>query len=327
MFNSENNNEKKNLKRFLLEVIIFSLMLISPAIMIDEFLTKNLKTYPKGDSFIWGQIFGGNVNSEIVIYGASRALQHFEPKIMEDSLGMTVYNLGIRGHNFWIQYLRHLMLLKHSGKPGVIVQELSLSIFSKRKDLYDPDQFLPIMLNQPQVESFISSYEGYTYLDFHMPLLRYYGKPESMLRATRQFFQPGLVKPDRFKGYLGDDSVWRGDWNRSKLNYKPQKMPIDLETVKVFEFFLQSCRDLGIKVIFVSTPEFVEAQDYLENRKEIFSIINKMSSKYNIPFLDYSNDLISYQREYFYNSAHLNSRGAEIFTKKFVVDLKPLLVR
>ncbi len=326
MSNSDQSGKvRPRMKRFLYEVATFFLLLIMGAYIIDAFLTENLKKYPVGDSGIWNEIFAGRVNSEVVVYGASRAWVHFDPRIMEESLGMTVYNLGVDGHNFWLEYLRHSMLLKYNTKPKVIVMEISQNTLAKRKDLYGLDQFLPYMLNQPQVEAAISSYEGYRYLDFHIPLFRYYGKAEALVRALIQFLNPSHYSPNRVKGYQGKNSAWSGDWERVKRDLQPSKAVNDLESIRLFDSFLEECRILGIKVVFVSSPEFIEAQQYVTNREEIFSIFEAMSAKYNIPYLDYSKNFISYKTEYFYNSGHLNKGGAELFTKKLVVDLKPLL--
>lgn len=326
MFNSERNiKEAQGLKRFLLEVAIFSLILIMGAFMIDRFLTENLKRYPVGDSGIWNEVFAGRVNSEVVVYGASRALAHFDARIMENALGTTVYNLGINGHNFWLQYLRHSMLLKHNTKPKVIVLEISTNTLEKRKDLYDPDQFIPYMLNQPDVEASISSYEGFSYLDFQVPLFRYYGKVELLIRASIQFLSPSHFKPDRVKGYEGKDLAWSGGWERTKLGIKKSKVVFDPESSLLFDSFLEECKELGIKVVFVSTPMFIHAQEYTINRSDVMTYFKEKSKKYGIHYLDYSDDPISSKSEYFYNATHMNKEGAELFTKRFVADLRPLL--
>jgi hypothetical protein len=293
--------------------------------MIDSFLTENLKKNRRADAGIWNEIVAGNIKSEIVVYGASRAWVQYDSLIMADSLRTTVYNLGIDGHNFWLEYLRHSMLLKYNIKPKVIVLDVGSVTLAKRKDLYNPEQFLPYMLNQPEVEAAISSYDGYKYLDFHIPLLRYYGKAETLARALILFLIPSHNKPDRIQGYLGMNLAWSsGDWERAKRT-APSNMMNDPQSVKLFDSFLGECSIRGIKVILVASPEFIEGQRYVTNRKEIFAIFEAMSTKYGIPFLDYSNDSISYEAEYFYNSSHLNIKGAELFTRKFVQDLKPLL--
>jgi hypothetical protein len=315
------------MKRFLTEVAIFVLLLISGAYMIDAFVTANLKKYPKGELGIWNQIFAGKINSEIVIYGASRALVHFDARIMQDSLRMTVYNLGMNGHNFWLQYLRHAMLLKFNTKPKVIVLELSQYTLSKRSDLHDPDQFLPYMLNNPQVEASTSSYEGYKYLDYHIYLFRYYGKSEALLRSLVLFLRPSSFTPDRVQGYEAMNLAWNGDWERARRTLQPSKTFNDPETKRLFESFLEESRNLEIKVIFVSTPEFVEGQQYWANRDETIAYFREMSNKHGVPYLDYSKDPISYQTEYFYDHTHMNRLGAELFTSKLMMDIRTLVTR
>lgn len=45
---------------------------------------------------------------DILIFGSSRALHHYIPTILEDSLGMTAYNVGSGGQNIFF----HLALLE-----------------------------------------------------------------------------------------------------------------------------------------------------------------------------------------------------------------------
>jgi hypothetical protein len=77
----------------------------------------------------------------------------------------------------------------------------------------------------------------------------------------------------------------------------------------------------GIKLIFVYTPEYVEGQDFVQNREKIFEIYQSISKSEEIPFWDYSKDSISFEKQLFYNSEHLNDFGATIFSKKFSKDL------
>jgi tagatose-1,6-bisphosphate aldolase len=74
----------------------------------------------------------------------------------------------------------------------------------------------------------------------------------------------------------------------------------------------------GVKVVFVYTPEYIEGQKFIQGRKELISLYSKYSKQYNIPFYDFSNDVICYKKDFFYNSNHLNKDGAELFTRKFV---------
>jgi lysophospholipase L1-like esterase len=48
----------------------------------------------------------------------------------------------------------------------------------------------------------------------------------------------------------------------------------------------------------------------------------QISIKYKIPFIDFSKDSMSYNKEYFYNATHLNKKGADLFTEKLIKKIK-----
>ena len=318
-------NPKPAVKRFLSECALFLLLLTIGAYCLDALLSAGLKKSRAGDLGIWNEIYAGNINAEIVIYGSSRAAVHFDPHIIAEGTGLSTYNLGIDGHNFWLQYLRHSLFLKHNPKPKVILQSIDVSTLERRNNLYNPEQFLPYVLHDGQVADFTSVYEGFSFLDYHVPLLRYYGRRGAVLAAMRSLWDPSADEPDRVLGYKGQELSWNEDWNRVKQDLGFREALLDLPTVALFETYLRECRDLGIKVIFVNTPEFVEAHDLITNRAEVLDVFRKMSEKFGIPLLDYSNSPISFQTKYFYNSQHMNREGAELFTEDLARALRPLL--
>ena len=82
----------------------------------------------------------------------------------------------------------------------------------------------------------------------------------------------------------------------------------------------------------VYSPEYIEAQGLYRNRKEIFKMFKEIANNYDVEFMDYSQDPICYDKSFFYNSQHLNAKGAELFSKKIAVEmaineLKPLCDR
>ena len=61
------------------------------------------------------------------------------------------------------------------------------------------------------------------------------------------------------------------------------------------------------------------------NRDEIVERYKKTLKQYDLPLLDYSKDSISYQQKWFYNTTHLNDKGADEFTRKLAQDLQILM--
>jgi len=279
----------------------------------------------QGEFEVMNDIYNSRANCEVAIYGSSRAWVHINPAIISDSLNLSAYNFGIDGHNFWLQYLRNIELLKHNKKPKNII--LSVDIFSlqKRVDLYNPDQFLPYMLWNSNIEKFTYSYIGYNKTDYYIPLIRYAGKTQA-LRTSIKIFITGIPKNKyRKNGYLGMDRKWNTDFETTKAKQKSYKIKLDQKSVALFEVFIQECKKMNINLFLVYTPEYIEGQSFVSNRTEVMDIFKNLSKQYNLTFFDYSNDEICLDKNLFYNAIHLNKYGAEMFTKKLASDLKAQL--
>ena len=82
------------------------------------------------------------------------------------------------------------------------------------------------------------------------------------------------------------------------------------------------CLRDSIGIILIYPPTYHESHRYIKNRDEIISLFESIANKNKIPFLDYSEDSLSYSTKYFYNSQHLNKNGGELFTEKICADIK-----
>jgi len=313
------------MKKFLTQFLLFAFPIFIVAYFFDIFISDELR---KSNSFAiseyssWNVVLDGKVDSDVVIYGSSRSWLHVNPMTIGDSLGLSTYNLGINGHNFWLQHLRHRLLLEKNPKPKMIIQTLDISTLTRRKDLHNPDQFLPYMLWNHQMRDAVLKYEGYKYFDFELPLIRYYGKLEALKNVLRNKMKTIPNPPVRIKGYQAKDLKWNGDLEKAKAKFKSFTTVLDEPSVKLFDKYLADCKKQHIKMVFVYTPEYIEGQQMISNRAEIMAVFERFSKKYDIPYYDYSDDPISYQRDYFYNSMHLNLKGAEFFSSKLAHRMK-----
>jgi hypothetical protein len=312
---------RKDVKYFLL----FITPIIIIAYFVDVWISKNLKNsnrFAEKEYPTWNAIYEGKVNSELLIFGSSRAWIHIDPTMITDSLGISSYNLGIDGHNFWLQNLRYRELLKHNKKPKYIIFSLDYFTLKKNKDLYNSEQFLPYMLWNQEVKEATICYNGFSSIDYEIPLLRYYGNYDAVETALR-FSLGRLSNPiTRVKGYQGRAEIWNSDFDDAKASIKRLEVTLDKLTIVLFENFLKECKSNNIKLIFVYSPEYVEGQKFVSNRLQIMELYKKFSQQYHIPFYDFSNDSISYQKKYFYNASHMNKVGSELFTSQLIDKLK-----
>ena len=87
---------------------------------------------------------------------------------------------------------------------------------------------------------------------------------------------------------------------------------------------IAQCQALDIQLILAYTPEYIDGQNFISNRSEIVEMFSNYARENDLIFLDYSSDSICLDKSNFYNSMHLNRRGATKFTKKLARDLKNL---
>ena len=311
------------MKNFIIKFLLFLFAIILGIIVLDIYISRSLKTanvYAVGEYNTWNDLFNGDINSKVVIYGSSKAWQHISPAILAQKIPTTFYNLGIDGHNFDLQYLRHELLLERNNQPKYIIQEVDEFTLTKYENLYNLQQFLPYMLWNFKIEDCISKFNGFNTFDYKIPLLRYY-KTKGSVRVAFQLYKNELPNnKTRFKGYQGLD--FGSKFSSKDLKKLRYKVEVDKAFVLLFDAFLKECKQKNIKVILVNTPEFIEGQKCVINRKETMNLFTRFSKKYKVPFYDYSNDSISYNKELFYNALHMNKRGSEIFSAKFADQVK-----
>jgi hypothetical protein len=288
---------------------------------IDSFLSSNLKksnTYAQKEFPTWNSIIEGRVNSDIIINGSSRAWVHINPTLISDCLSVSAYNLGINGHNVFMQDFRMSLLLQKNTKPHLIIHSLDVFTLQKQKELFNPDQILPYMLKIDDIKKTTLNYEGYKSIDYEIPLIRYYGKFHAIKTAISMYLAPRNNPIGRIKGYEGQNLHWNSDFEKAKSVMKSYKSLIDRSLVRLFEKYIQHCKMNKIKLIFVYTPEYIEGQHFIENRQQVIAVYQQLSEKYTIPFYDFSNDKISFNINFFYNATHLNKTGSEKLTKQLI---------
>jgi len=314
------------MKRFLIKFALFLLPILLLAYAFDVFISSNLRKsndFTKGEMTVWNDLYDKKVNSEILIMGSSRAWVHLDATMIGDSLHTHAYNLGMDGHNFWMQNYRFNLAMQQPVKPKVVIQSIDVFTLARRKDLFYSEQFLPYMYRNDSLQKITKQFIGFEPYDYSVPLVRYYGKGKAILEAFKMAFG-GKNEPTRIRGYQGQLIPWTNELEEAKKKMDHFTVKMEPQTVALFEKYLRFCKAKGIQVVFVYSPEFIEGQDFIANRKEMMAVYQNFSKKYDIPFFDYSSDPISYKKEYFYNALHMNKFGAEKFTAEFIQDLRTL---
>ena len=316
------------MKKFIRQILFFFVPIIVLSVLLDLVLSyqlKKSKTHAFREYAVWNDLYSGNINADLLIMGSSRAWRHIDPSILEDSLGISSYNLGMDGQHLPMQLWRYEKFLKKNKKPKTIIYSLDFFMLTHTDNLFNKDQFLPYLLFDFEAEQHLKNYIGFDYFDYRIPLVRYCGAYKAIFHASRISLFPNANKKGRVKGFYAENKKWNQDFEKAKATMRSYYATIDTSILNQFDNYLLKCRQNNIKVVLVYSPEYFEGQKFVINRPEIIKTFENLAKKYNNVFLNYSSDTLSFQKALFYNTTHLNKRGAELFSTKLASDLKKIL--
>jgi hypothetical protein len=212
--------------------------------------------------------------------------------------------------------------LRHNRKPKLVVHNLDTFTFVTTKEFYEPAQYLPYLyedelyrpIRRIQPDAWKWKYlplYGYVALDLQL----------SWLDGLKAFvgFQP---REDRFQGFEPRHLEWTHDFTAFKgANPDGVRFPIEAQGVRDLEDLLATCQREHIRVMLTYSPVYFEMRALERNHDEVFSRFRELAARYGAEVIDYGNDDIAQHQENFYNSQHLNARGAELFSAVVAADI------
>jgi hypothetical protein len=255
----------------------------------------------------------GRIDAEILISGSSRAVFHYDPRIIEACTGKKTYNIGRDGCQLDEQLALFKAYLRHNRKPEYLIQ--NLDAFNLRaNDGVSDDLSVLAWLHEDELYNNALSHRRYFMSYRCFPLIGFlrHGAMKPSVEALFGLTNGGV----RVSGFFPQDKTWNDDFEKfRKLHPNGVTWPINPEGRRTLEGILEVCRQNDISVILVFSPEYKELQNLTANRREIISAFREISAEFRVPFWDYSQDPISSERDCFYNSSHLNRKGATAFSE------------
>ncbi len=281
---------------------------------------RRIKTSAYGVS---NQLMDGKVNAQVVITGSSRATAHYDPRTIEAITGHTAFNLGRNGSQTDMQVAFLKAYLAHNRKPEVVLHNLDVFTFVTTREVYDPVQYTPYLYDHNLYDA-LRVINPNIWKTRYLPLYGYVVEDMkfSWILGLRGFLG-WSPREDYFLGFNPRSTKWSDDFERLKSS-NPNGVSFGIEPagIQVVEDLIRVCRQDGIQLIFVYSPEYSEMQSLTNNRAEVFSDFHELANRFDVPMWDYSDWKYSGNKEYFQNSQHLNATGAAVFSDDVAERLK-----
>lgn len=299
----------------ILRILTFVALFALTATAFHFWINHGLRSIRTSGVGAFNRAMAGEVNAQIVISGSSRALVHYDPRIIERVTGKTAYNLGRNGSHTDMQVAVLKAYLRHNRKPELVIHNLDLHSFVPTEQLYDPAQYLPY-LREPDLYEAVHRIHSDAWKWRYLPL---YGYAVEDMRFT---WMHGIAatlgvhpREDHFQGFNPREQKWTGDFEQFKRqNSGGFRIAITAAGEKALQELATTCAQHGVRIVFVYAPEYGEVQELTANRREIMERFERVARDAGADFWDYSASSFVRQRELFYNSQHLNRLGAEVFS-------------
>ena len=300
------------MKNFIIKCIVFVILWVIPSFIADFAISHLVQ--PQSNLKSWQDIYSGDIKADLVVFGSSRTHYGFNPKIVEDSLHIQAYNLGMTAGQIQIDYLRLLEYLRlNSYKPKYITLEIDFFTIEKINTISKHWQLFPYMLYNKNVYKCTFGMNGYKKCYYFCPLVRYCGNfvdlfHNSRIAPPKDYYKGHCPRHDHF------DNMWSPNNDTAKMAIK-----IDSKKIDFLIDFINTCKDNNIKLNFIYSPEFYYVSHKVTNRDSIINILKNIAQQNNIPYADMSQPSFCSDTAYFYDMRHLNSRGADKFTSEYYV--------
>ena len=316
-----------DLNSFIKKTAIFFLGLLVLGLGTDYLLKTGLRQRTTFVYGVWNQILEGKVNAEILVAGSSRALVFFHPTIIDSLSGYNSYNIGLDGHPLYLQYHRLQAYFRTNEKPKLVVQELGLNTLGMPDGVYYPEQYTPY-LSEPEIYKNLVTVEPTLWKSKYIPMYDFFRFKKELAGVSVKGLL-GLEDPAKdplIKGYYPRHWEWMTHFDQFKKLYpEGREYPLDSAGVACLENIISLCRENEVPLVLVYPPEYYENFPYSLNREEIMDTFVRIAAENEIPYWDYTHSAMSYNQDLFYNSQHMNDRGARAFSRDLAPRLKQFL--
>tara|TARA_R110002020_G_scaffold82873_2_gene205406 strand:- start:239 stop:1165 length:927 start_codon:yes stop_codon:yes gene_type:complete len=308
------------MKLFGIKLLSISIVFVSILYGVDYLIQEGLKTSNYREVSKWNEVITGGIEADILIVGSSRALVHYDCELIEEITGKKCYNLGFDGTLFKHQQLMLDLYLKNNKAPETLVWNVDYHSFGNSREFYGFEQLMPYQ-NQLEVKLLLKANEVTDPMLYQIPLVRYSFNPKMKTIGILNYIGLYSERPALIKGYQKRDKVWDGKFDELKMANKNGILyEFNDALFQEFSEELEELKQREMNIYLVVSPIYHEAKALVSNSDEVTCWLRNLSQMNDFIFLDYSNDSINYNKNFFYNGTHLNEEGVNFFMKNFSVN-------
>lgn len=296
-----------DMKKFVGKIGLFFLLVIVADVVIGHGLNYMISHITVGgqgrDNYI-----ANEAKDDVLVFGSSRAVHHYNSSMIEDSLGLSCYNCGDDGSGIILSYGR-LLMIKERHQPKIIIQDVSPSFDLMVNDNHKYLGWLKSHYNKECLHTIFNDVDKTEKYKMKSNLYRYNSR---FLQNVITFFT-GKANDGGIRGFRPK----KGTLDKMKLKDVEKRDCYEYDSLKLE--YINKFIDLaeGAKLYFVISPMWY-GMDSLQ-----FQPLSEICQERGITLIDFSNDPKYVHRdEFFKDGVHMNAEGADEFTRDLIAKLR-----
>lgn len=241
---------------------------------------------------------------DILVFGSSRALHHYDMPILSDSLGMSGYNCGFDGCGILTSYA-HLKMVRERHQPKIIILDLVAGF-----DLLEGynEQQLGLLKNRYRREGMAELFNDVDPSTKVKMLSSTYPYNSLFIKSLVAGFVSNTMENSNTMGYVPQHGKMRRGKKRIEEGHKD--LTYDAVKLKYMDKFFQLAE--GSHLYVIQSPIWYECDSAEIHEAQI---IKDRCELEGIPFFNFTNNPhYMYKDDYFADGKHMNAKGAEEFT-------------
>lgn len=295
------------MKKFIIRILILIAIIVVVDLSVGS-LFAYMEKHAKGGYIGHHNYITDKTHEDVLVFGSSRAIHHYNPQIIQDSLNFSCYNCGQDGNGI-ILFYGWWQLIKERYTPSVIIYDLAPGF-----DLFigdDNHRYLGWLKGSHEQKCINEIFDYIDATEKYKMISHLYRYNSQFMQIIVDYFHPlYAISENGFLPLYGElDSM------RVHNPHEPAVHMVDSVKLHFMNAFIEQTKD--IRLVFVVSP------DYTGGDTTQHAFFKELCSKNGIPFLDYSNNpKYVHNTDYFVDGAHLNALGADEFTRDITQQLK-----
>lgn len=287
------------MRSFLIKVFLFATLIFCIDAAVGGTLSYMI-SHTKGGENGRNNYICDEVDADILIFGSSRAIHHYNPVILNDSLGMTCYNCGMDGNGIILNYGRYQMICQRYHPKVVIYDVMPGFDLLTGEDNHKYLGWLKAYYDRPGVSDIFDEVDS---TEKYKMMCRMYRYNTKFIQAVSDYIHP--IQDGGINGYRPNE----GELDMMKIGKRKELGSFEYDSLKVAYFKKMVELSPDTRFIFVLSPHWYGMDtSQLQPVKDI-------CKKYGYDLYDFSNNpKYNGNQSLFKDGSHLNSRGADEFT-------------